>query len=156
MKAEIAGLAARLASEWPETNSRRRFDAILDFDYRLNRAGGVSIMIILVVLLVMAIAAVNVANLFLARVEERRRELEAAALVGAGPQLGGLGTPLAVLAGGLTPENVEDAIAAVQPYGVDVSSGVEDAPGLKNAQKVALFLANAQRGMTRLQAGPRS
>jgi phosphoribosylanthranilate isomerase len=58
-----------------------------------------------------------------------------------------------VLAGGLTPENVEEAIAAVQPYGVDVSSGVEDAPGFKNPQKVASFLANAQRGMTRLQAG---
>ncbi len=59
----------------------------------------------------------------------------------------------AVLAGGLTPENVEEAIAAVQPYGVDVSSGVEDAPGFKNPEKVASFLANAQRGMTRLQAG---
>ena len=59
----------------------------------------------------------------------------------------------AVLAGGLTPENVEEAIAAVQPYGVDVSSGVEDAPGFKNPQKVALFLANAQRGMARVHAG---
>ena len=58
-----------------------------------------------------------------------------------------------VLAGGLTPENVEEAIATVQPYGVDVSSGVEDGPGLKNAKKVARFLANAQRGMARLQSG---
>jgi len=48
-----------------------------------------------------------------------------------------------VLAGGLTAENVEAAIAAVQPYGVDVSSGVEAAPGLKDAKKVARFLANA-------------
>lgn len=52
-----------------------------------------------------------------------------------------------VLAGGLTPENVEDAIAAVRPYGVDVSSGVEDAPGLKNAEKVSRFLAKALKAM---------
>lgn len=52
-----------------------------------------------------------------------------------------------VLAGGLTPENVEEAIAAVRPYGIDVSSGVEDAPGLKNAEKVSLFLANALKAM---------
>lgn len=58
-----------------------------------------------------------------------------------------------VLAGGLTPENVEEAIAAVHPYGVDVSSGVEDAPGLKNAKKVARFLANAQQAMAHLRIG---
>jgi phosphoribosylanthranilate isomerase len=52
-----------------------------------------------------------------------------------------------VLAGGLTPENVEEAIAAVRPYGLDVSSGVEDAPGLKNAEKVSRFLANALKAM---------
>jgi phosphoribosylanthranilate isomerase len=52
-----------------------------------------------------------------------------------------------VLAGGLTPENVGEAIAAVHPYGIDVSSGVEDAPGLKNAEKVSRFLANALKAM---------
>ena len=52
-----------------------------------------------------------------------------------------------VLAGGLTPENVGEAIAAVRPYGIDVSSGVEDAPGLKNAEKVSRFLANALKAM---------
>ncbi|MFN7984048.1 MAG: phosphoribosylanthranilate isomerase [Vicinamibacterales bacterium] len=47
-----------------------------------------------------------------------------------------------LLAGGLTPENVEDAIARVRPFGIDVSSGVEDAPGLKNPEKIrALFEA---------------
>jgi phosphoribosylanthranilate isomerase len=49
-----------------------------------------------------------------------------------------------VLAGGLTPENIAAAIVAVQPYGVDVSSGVEDAPGVKNVDKVTRFLASAR------------
>jgi phosphoribosylanthranilate isomerase len=49
-----------------------------------------------------------------------------------------------VLAGGLTPENVAEAIEVVDPYGVDVSSGVEDAPGIKNADKVTRFLASAR------------
>jgi len=49
-----------------------------------------------------------------------------------------------VLAGGLTPENVAEAIAAVRPYGVDVSSGVEDSPGAKNLDKVERFLAGAR------------
>ncbi len=49
-----------------------------------------------------------------------------------------------VLAGGLTPENVADAIATVRPYGVDVSSGVEQSPGVKDFNKVARFVANAR------------
>jgi len=49
-----------------------------------------------------------------------------------------------VLAGGLTPENVAEAIGASRPYGVDVSSGVEDAPGIKNFDKVARFLERAR------------
>ncbi len=49
-----------------------------------------------------------------------------------------------VLAGGLTPENVGEAIRAVRPYGVDVSSGVEDSPGVKNVDKVERFLAGAR------------
>jgi phosphoribosylanthranilate isomerase len=49
-----------------------------------------------------------------------------------------------VLAGGLTPENVADAIAAVRPFGVDVSSGVEQSPGVKDFDKVARFVANAR------------
>ena len=45
-----------------------------------------------------------------------------------------------VLAGGLTPENVGDAIAKVRPFGVDVSSGVETRPGVKDQQRLqALF-----------------
>ena len=49
-----------------------------------------------------------------------------------------------ILAGGLTPENVAKAIEVVAPYGVDVSSGVEDAPGMKNPDKVTRFLACAR------------
>jgi phosphoribosylanthranilate isomerase len=49
-----------------------------------------------------------------------------------------------VLAGGLSDANVAEAVARVGPYGVDVASGVEDAPGVKNADKVARFLARAR------------
>jgi phosphoribosylanthranilate isomerase len=54
-----------------------------------------------------------------------------------------------LLAGGLTPENVAEAIAKVRPWGVDVASGVESIAGRKDARKVREFIRNAK------QAAPR-
>jgi phosphoribosylanthranilate isomerase len=49
-----------------------------------------------------------------------------------------------VLAGGLGPENIEAAIARVAPWGVDASSGLESAPGVKDLTKVAAFVKKAK------------
>lgn len=50
-----------------------------------------------------------------------------------------------ILAGGLRPDNVADAVTQVHPYMVDVSGGVESSPGIKDEQKVAAFVANAKQ-----------
>jgi phosphoribosylanthranilate isomerase len=49
-----------------------------------------------------------------------------------------------ILAGGLNPENVQDAVHVVKPYAVDVSSGVETKPGIKDSKKVFEFIENAK------------
>lgn len=59
--------------------------------------------------------------------------------------LKGLDTSIAImLSGGLTPETVAEAIAQVKPMGVDVSSGVESAPGVKDQRLIEAFIRNAR------------
>ena len=50
-----------------------------------------------------------------------------------------------ILAGGLTSENVGEAIRQVHPYAVDVASGIEEAPGIKDKEKIRAFIAACRR-----------
>ncbi|MEW6721153.1 MAG: phosphoribosylanthranilate isomerase [Thermodesulfobacteriota bacterium] len=63
-------------------------------------------------------------------------------------RFGTLGKPW-ILAGGLTPENVERAIVEAAPFGVDTASGVESSPGRKDPDKMAAFVENAKKGFLR-------
>lgn len=61
-----------------------------------------------------------------------------------------MGLPV-ILAGGLTPENVAEAIATARPDAVDVASGVESSPGKKDPEKVRRFIAAARRAFAELE-----
>ena len=56
-----------------------------------------------------------------------------------------------ILAGGLTPENVYDAIITVKPAGVDAHTGVEDTSGKKDKNKIKLFLSEAVKGLKKIE-----
>ena len=58
-----------------------------------------------------------------------------------------------LLAGGLNPDNVEQAIRKVRPWGVDAASGLEASPGRKDATKVRLFIARAKEAGKALEEG---
>lgn len=53
-----------------------------------------------------------------------------------------------MLSGGLTPNNVGEAVGAIRPFGIDVSSGVETAPGVKDAALIRTFIAAARAAQT--------
>ncbi|KAL7513236.1 hypothetical protein ACHAXN_010330 [Cyclotella atomus] len=63
-----------------------------------------------------------------------------------------LGLPV-IIAGGLTPDNVEEAVASVRPWGIDVAGGVEAGPGKKDLKKVEKFVSGARSAAVEANKG---
>jgi phosphoribosylanthranilate isomerase len=59
-----------------------------------------------------------------------------------------------ILAGGITPDNVFDAIIATMPWGVDVSSGIESAPGIKDGDRMRTFVEEVRRADCHVEHAP--
>lgn len=136
---EMRGLRARTGIEWLQLHGD---ESPADLDGVLPHA-------------VKAVRIASAADVRLARTYRGERLLLDAKVDG---ELGGTGEAFdwrlvqdlvreraALLAGGLSPENVGAAVRSVRPFGVDVASGVESAPGIKDPARVRAFVAEARR-----------